>query len=121
MDKGHEPMLTVVETNSADDSKGIAFGLSGNLFLPVVAAGLVSVGMISVLLWKQAAPVPVAVLAGSIPFAVTLGIVVLFFQNKPPHHAADFLESLTTDESFGRHPGSQPIHPTARPPRTKPH
>lgn len=111
-----ETVLTHIETNSADDSKGIAFGLSGNLFLPVVAAALVSMGLVSILLWKHTVSVPMALLAGSIPLAATLAIVIGFFQNKPPHHATDLLESLTTDESFVRHPFSQPPHPAKRRP-----
>lgn len=109
-------MLTVIDTNSADDSKGIAFGLSGNLFLPVAASAVVSLGLITLLLWKHAASVPIAVLAGIVPLAATLAVVLGFFQNKPPHYAADLLESFTTDEAFVRHASAQPIHPAKRRP-----
>ncbi|MES2704985.1 MAG: hypothetical protein V4726_00120 [Verrucomicrobiota bacterium] len=109
-----DPVLTVVETNSADDSKGIAFGLSGNLFLPVAASAVVSLGLVTILLWKHATSVPVAIFAGSVPLLATLAIVIGFFQNRPPHYAADLLESLTTDESFVRHPFAQPPHPAKR-------
>lgn len=107
---GEAPLVSV-DTNSADDSKGIAFGLSGNLFMPVIAGGVASVVLVTVLLWSQAFGIVGSVVIGAIPFALTLLIVTTFFQNKPPHHARDWFESLTADGSFARHPYGQPLHP----------
>lgn len=108
---GREVALVSVDTNSADDSKGIAFGLSGNLFLPVIAAGVVSIVLVTLLLWSQAFGIVGSVLFGAQPFALTLLLVTTFFQGKPPHYAGDWFESLTSDGSFVRHPYAQPSHP----------
>ena len=108
--RGEEPLVSV-DTNSADDSKGIAFGLSGNLFMPVIAGGVASVVLVTVLLWSQAFGIVGSVVVGALPFALTLLIVTTFFQNKPPHYARDWFESLTSDGSFVRHPYGQPLHP----------
>jgi hypothetical protein len=44
--------LRFTDTNAADDSAGRVFGLDGNLYLAVVVAGLVAVGLFAVLsLW----------------------------------------------------------------------
>lgn len=107
---GEEPLVSV-DTNSADDSKGIAFGLSGNLFMPVIAGGVASVVLVTVLLWSQAFGIVGSVVVGTLPFALTLLIVTTFFQNKPPHYARDWFESLTSDGSFVRHPYGQPLQP----------
>ncbi len=92
------------------DSRGIAFGLQGNLYLPVVVAGLVSIGVFTALLLNTAYPVPKAFAVATIPFGATLLFVLLLINGKKPHYAADLFASLTTDGSFGR-PFGQPKHP----------
>lgn len=106
-----ESRLIVVDTNSADDSKGVAFKLEGNLYLPVIFSALVSVGLLTMLIWGQVFSIPEAFLIASLPFATTLFIVLTFFNGKNPHYASDLFESLTTDKSFVRRSRSQPIHP----------
>ena len=106
-----EVALVSVDTNSADDSKGIAFGLSGNLFLPVIASGVVSIVLVTILLWSQAFGIVGSVVFGALPFALTLLLVTTFFQGKPPHYAGDWFESLTSDGCFVRHSYGQPMHP----------
>lgn len=106
-----ESRLIVVDTNSADDSKGVAFKLEGNLYIPVIFSALVSVGLLTMLIWGQVFSIPEAFLIAALPFAFTLFIVLTFFNGKKPHYAADLFESLTTDRSFVRRSRSQPIHP----------
>lgn len=95
------------------DSKGVAFGLQGNLYLPVVVAAVVSVGLFTVLLVNTSMPVPKAFAVASAPFAVTLLFVMLFLNGKRPHYAADLFASLTSDGGFSR-PFVQPQHPVTR-------
>ena len=102
-----------VSSNSANDSRGIAFGLQGNLYFPVVMAGIVSIAIFTMLLLKTAYPVPKAFAVAAVPFAATLLFVMLFINGKKPHYASDLFASLTTDGSFGR-PFGQPQHPVKK-------
>lgn len=108
----HDPLLRV-SSNSATDSRGIAFGLQGNLYFPVVIAGLVSIGIFTALLLNTPYPIPKALVVAAIPFAATLLFVLLLINGKKPHYASDLFVSLTTDGSFGR-PFGQPKHPVIR-------
>lgn len=113
MSTGSEKLETV-DTNSADDSKGIAFGLSGNLFLPVVLSGLLSILILTQLVWAKTFSMPVAFLLSAIPFAVTLATVLYFFQGKRPHYASDLFQTWAGNNCFSRHPYNQKEHPRKR-------
>lgn len=102
-----------VSSNSAMDSRGVAFGLQGNLYFPVVIAAVISIGIFTMLLLKTAYPVPKAFAVAAVPFAATLLFVMLFINGKKPHYASDLFGSLTTDGSFGR-PFAQPKHPVIK-------
>lgn len=106
--------LVVIDTNSADDSKGVAFGLSGNLYMPVVFGTLLSVALLTALLWMKTMPMPMTILVSAVPFAVTLMVVKAFFQDKPPHYASDLYEAKVGNNCFSRHPYGQPKHPMKR-------
>lgn len=106
--------LVSFHTNSADDSAGVAFKLDGNLYLPVIGAALLSVGLLTGLIWAGAVSTPVAFLVAAVPFSGTLFVILTFFQGKEPHYAADWLAEQTTDGSFVRHPQTQPLHPRER-------
>lgn len=103
-----EPLLRT-ETNSADDSSGVAFGLQGNLFLPVVAAGVVSIGLLSVCLLAGVS-ILAALTTSAIPFVATLVVVKLFLNDKPPHYMTDIWDSALSDGTFARHI-HHPPHP----------
>ena len=106
--------LVTFHTNSGNDSAGVAFKLDGNLYIPVIVAALLSVGLLTGLVWAGTVPIPMAFLVAAIPFAGTLFVVLTFFQGKEPHYAADWLAERTTDGSFVRHPQAQPVHPRER-------
>jgi hypothetical protein len=106
--------LISIDTNSADDSTGVAFKLEGNLYIPVVISAMVSVGLLTLLIWGKAVPIPTAFAVGIAPFGATLFVVLAFFNGKRPHFASDLLAKYTTDESCMRHPKSQPEHPGIR-------
>jgi hypothetical protein len=69
---------------------------------------------LTVLIWGKAIAIPTAFAIGITPFAATLFVVLSFFNGKRPHFASDLLAKHTTDESFMRHPQSQPVHPAQR-------
>jgi hypothetical protein len=106
--------LAAFHTNSADDSSGVAFKLDGNLYIPVIGAALLSVGLLTGLIWADAVSTPIAFLVAAIPFALTLFVVLTFFQGKEPHYAADWMADRTTDGSFVRYAQAQPTHPMER-------
>lgn len=121
-----EDRLVSVDTNSADDSRGIAFGLQGNLYLPVALAAMVSIGSCTLLIYSSPYSIPVAIAIGAMPFVLTLLLVLTFFNGKPPHFAGDWLESLGGPGNFRRVPQGQPTHPeqrlaAAKARKTKPH
>ena len=109
-----EERLIAIDTNSADDSSGIAFGLQGNLYLPVALAAMVSIGTITILTYSSSFSIPMAFAIGLMPFMFTLLLVLTFFNHKPPHFAGDWLGSLGGPGNFRRVPQGQPIHPEER-------
>lgn len=106
--------LVVIDTNSADDSRGVAFGLTGNLYMPVVVGALISVAMLTALLWQHSMSLPMTFAVSCMPFAITLMVIKTFFQDKPPHFASDMFEAKVGNNCFSRHPYGQPKHPIKR-------
>ena len=92
--------LRLSDTNAADDSAGSAFGLDGNLFMPVVASAALSIGVILVLFgffhlyWWLRFPL------GAVPFVLTLAYVLLLKQGKPPGYDRDLFELWITGSGF---------------------
>ena len=92
--------LRLSDTNAADDSAGSAFGLDGNLFMPVVASAALSIGVILILFgffhlyWWLSFPL------GAVPFVLTLAYVLLFKQGKPPGYDRDLFELWITGSGF---------------------
>jgi hypothetical protein len=81
--------LRLTDTNAADDSAGSVWGLDGNLFMPVVAAAALSIGVILILfsflhiVWWLSFPL------GAVPFGLVLLYVLLLKQGKPPGYDRD--------------------------------
>ena len=100
--------LRLTDTNAADDSAGSAFGLDGNLFMPVVASAALSIGVILVLFgffhlyWWLSFPL------GAVPFGATVIYVLLFKQGKPPGYDRDLFEFWITGHGFSFNAGNQP-------------
>ena len=99
--------LRLTDTNAADDSAGSAFGLDGNLFMPVVASAAISIGIILVLFgffhlrWWLSFPL------GAVPFGTTLFYVLLFKQGKPPGYDRDLFELWIVGHGFTFNPLDQ--------------
>jgi hypothetical protein len=92
--------LRLTDTNAADDSGGSVWGLDGNLFMPVVAAAAVSIGVVLILYAMLHVHWLVSFLIGAIPFALTLTYVLLFKQGKPPGYDRDVFDLWTTGRGF---------------------
>lgn len=94
--------LRHIETNSADDSSGRAFGLEGNLYLPVLLAmmsGLVLFAILGVLLGINYG---VAAAITSLPVAAVIAWVLLLKQGKPKGYDRDLIEQWLGGADFTR-------------------
>lgn len=100
--------LRITSTNSANDSKGRAFGLEGNDFIYVLVAFVIALGLYIVFAFVFRLGM-LAALLFSLP--VLLGAaawVLLLRHNKPEGYAEDFFDDLVNGEGW-----SLPAH--ARP------
>src|SRR4051812_23789588 len=99
--------LRITDTNSANDTKGRAFGLEGNDFIYVVVAFVVALGLYLLL----TALLHVAILPAlvfSLPvLLVTLAWVVLLRHNKPEGYAEDLFDHLVNPEGWSFAPRTQ--------------
>ncbi|MDP3070015.1 MAG: hypothetical protein Q8N18_06975 [Opitutaceae bacterium] len=99
--------LRHTDTNAADDSAGRAFGLEGNLYLPVLLAvigALVLFAILGVLLRIN------YVAAGgvvAVPLAVVVGWALLLKQGKPAGYDRDLIETLMGGGNFTRESAEQ--------------
>ncbi|HTB79587.1 MAG TPA: hypothetical protein VK717_01740 [Opitutaceae bacterium] len=107
--------LRITDTNSANDSKGRAFGLEGNDFIYVLVALVLALGMFLLLSFlfgfgKLASLVLVApILLGP------LGWVVLLRHNKPEGYAEDWVDQKLNGEGWSFVAQAQPASPKERP------
>ena len=89
--------LRHTDTNAADDSRGRAFGLDGNLYLPVVIAVVGSLGIGAALANLLHVGWVVAGVVASLPLAVTVFWAIGLKHGKPSGYDRDWLE-----QKFGR-------------------
>jgi hypothetical protein len=102
--------LKQVRTNNARDSKGWAFGLEGDQFLPVVIVGMTSLGLGTILMLTRVLGVLQSFVFIIVPPALVYLYFALFRKNKPAHTDIDFLIGLLMSEEWGRG-DKQPVHP----------
>jgi hypothetical protein len=95
-----EPRLT--DTNAADDSAGHAFGLEGDLYLPVVLSIVAAVGLFAFLGLLLHVNYGLAGGIAAVPLAVTLGWVLLLKQGRPAGYDRDKIEDLLHGGHFTR-------------------
>lgn len=85
--------LRITETNSADDNAGRAFGLEGNLYLPVLFAlvgGILGCGV--GLLILHAPLLPTVIVASAPAVGVALWMALLR-HGRPPGYDRDLVET----------------------------
>ena len=99
--------LRHTETNSGDDSRGRAFGLDGDLYLPVVIAVVVALGLGAVLgILLRLGWVTAGVVA-SLPLAATLLWAVGLKHGKPAGYDRDWVEQKLGRGDFTRERAAQ--------------
>jgi len=94
--------LRLTETNSADDSLGRAFGLDGNLYLPVVLTAFGALGLFGIVTLVFHASVLLASVVCALPLAGVLLWAVFLRHGKPSGYDRDFLEHSIGGGSFTR-------------------
>ena len=92
--------LRFTDTNAADDATGRAFGLEGNLYLPVVAAALAWVGLFAALAFLIGFSLVAAGLFSAAPFLLTLAWALCLKKGRPSGYDRDFLDYLTGGGGF---------------------
>lgn len=100
--------LRITDTNSANDSKGQAFGLEGNNFLYVLIAFVAALGLYIIINVVLHVPM-VGTLGISLPFFIfPTAWVLLLRHNKPEGYADDLFDTLVNKEGWSYSPRSQP-------------
>jgi len=99
--------LRHTETNAADDSSGRAFGLDGNLYLPVLLSVLGALALFGVLGVLLHVNYVVAGTSAAIPLGIVLGWALLLKQGKPAGYDRDLIEHLLGGGNFTRVTGEQ--------------
>lgn len=94
--------LRYTDTNAADDASGQAFGLEGNLYIPVVVALVGAVGLFALAtLLLRLKPFPAGLAAG-IPLAFVVGWVVFLRNGRPAGFDRDLVEQWLGGGHFTR-------------------
>lgn len=99
--------LRRTETNSSDDSRGRAFGLEGDLYLPVVIAAVVSLGLLALLGLVLHTGWAAAGIGAAGPFVLTLGWAVFLKHGRPPGYDRDWIEQQLGGGNFTRSRAAQ--------------
>ncbi len=99
--------LRLTDTNAADDSTGSVWGLEGNLFMPVIASAVASIGIVLVLFSLLHVAWWLSFSLGAVPLVSTLGYVLLFKQGKPRDYDRDLFELWITGRGFSFNPWDQ--------------
>lgn len=99
--------LRHTETNSADDSSGLAFGLEGNLYLSLVITFIAAIGLAGLLGLIVRTGWTVAAVAGVLPLLGTTAWIVLLKHGKPSGYDRDRLDELLGGSNFTRHTTEQ--------------
>jgi glucose dehydrogenase len=107
--------LLSVPGNIGKESKGVAFGLQGNLAFPVLGGFFAGVAIFMVAVNEAALPLWAILLISALPAFAIFACVMFFFQGKPPHYLGDLIAE-TLGEPVIQRAGRQPEHPreTAR-------
>ncbi len=103
-------LLERTGTNAATDSKGQAFGLSGNLFLYPIAGVVAALSIATVCFGAFEFSVPISIALG-IPFALVPILYVYYFKrDKPRGYDRDWLDNFWSP-GFSFVKSGQPSNP----------
>jgi hypothetical protein len=102
--------LLSVPGNIGKESKGVAFGLQGNLAFPVLGGILIGLGIMIVAINDASLPLWAIILISALPAFLAFTVVMFFFQGKPPHYLGD-LFAATFGEPVIQRAERQPEHP----------
>ncbi len=94
--------LRHTETNGADDAAGRAFGLDGNLYVPVVVATVGALACFALLTLVLKASLTTASLVVLPPLSVVFGWVLGLKQGKPAGYDRDLYDYLLDRGHFTR-------------------
>ncbi len=100
--------LRTTDTNSANDSKGRAFGLEGNDFIYVLVAFVFSLGTYIVLTAILHVRIAGALILALPVLLGTIAWVVLLRHGKPAGYAEDWFDHLVNSEGWSFASRTQP-------------
>lgn len=101
--------LRITDTNSANDSRGRAFGLEGNDFIYVLIAFVVSLALYLVFAFALRTGLTVALVFSLPVFLGVSGWVLFFRHNRPDGFAEDWFDDLVNDEGWSFTTGAQHV------------
>jgi hypothetical protein len=99
--------LRQTETNAADDSSGRAFGLDGNLYLPVLLATVGALGLFAVLTLLLKLGLVGSGIAAGAPLAGVIAWALWIKQGRPAGYDVDFCQQCLGGGNFSRQPREQ--------------
>lgn len=94
--------LRYIDTNSANDSDGRAFGLDGNLYLPVVCAVIGALGAFAALVLGLGLHVLPAGLVVGVPVSAVIAWAVVLRNGRPAGFDVDWCEQLLWGADMSR-------------------
>jgi len=103
--------LRITDTNSANDSRGRAFGLEGNDFVYVLIAFVVALALYLVFAFVLRMGMVKALVFALPLFFGTAAWVILFRHNKPEGYAEDWFDDLVNGEGWSLAAQNQPARP----------
>jgi len=86
--------VTITDTNSGNDSKGEAFGLSGNQYLYIVIAFVISLGLFLILHLLLCCHFLGSIVIAIGPFVMTTAYILCLKCDKPDGYDRDYVENL---------------------------
>lgn len=92
--------LRITDTNSANDSRGRAFGLDGNDFIYVLVAFVLALGLYIAFAFLLRTGMMVALVFALPVFLVPLAWVVFLRHNKPDGYSEDLLDDIVNGEGW---------------------
>lgn len=107
--------LRITDTNSANDSRGRAFGLEGNDFIYVLVAFVLAMGLYVVCTAILRIRVLPAVVLSLPLFVVPAAWVLLMRHNKPAGYAEDWFDHVVNREGWSLAPSAQLRSPNSAP------